>query len=461
MRSSNRGCDRPEHTIRLVLVLLTLLGAAPAPCAGAQLVKAGSEGFRVADLAAWQGRVVRRIDVRGHQVTRETVIRREIRTEVGEPLVLETVAADVTRLDNISIFAQIDVDAEAAGDDGVRLTFVFKEMPSWIPLVSFVYTEENGFSAGPGVTALNVDGRGIRFSGRAYFGGTRQYWVRVQDPWVAGNHLGFDVFGARYERTDALRGFEETSEELTPELGTWLGDRGRLRGKLSLFRMRSDTDGVTLSPDNDDLLVRLGVAVGWDSRDSWRNPTRGWQNELEVWKTGGFLGGDGDFWSMNLDLRRWFRTGHRQKLQLAGLLSLQSGDLGADVPLYMDYRLGGANTIRGYSVNELGKALAGKNQLLGTAEYSFTLVPLRRWDIWVLSMRLGIELAVFGDVGTAWSEPAELGWSRTRAGAGAGLRILVPGTEMTRFDVGWSPEGGVHFHFGNWSRPAAQRFRLR
>jgi hypothetical protein len=32
---------------------------------------------------------------------------------------------------------------------------------------------------------------------------------------------------------------------------------------------------------------------------------------------------------------------------------------------------------------------------------------------------------------------------------------------MTRLDVGWSPEGGFQLHFGNWSKPAAQRFRLR
>jgi hypothetical protein len=32
---------------------------------------------------------------------------------------------------------------------------------------------------------------------------------------------------------------------------------------------------------------------------------------------------------------------------------------------------------------------------------------------------------------------------------------------MVRFDVGWSPEGGFHFHFASGSKPVAQRFRLR
>jgi hypothetical protein len=32
---------------------------------------------------------------------------------------------------------------------------------------------------------------------------------------------------------------------------------------------------------------------------------------------------------------------------------------------------------------------------------------------------------------------------------------------MVRFDVGWSPEGGFHFHFASGSKPAAQRLRIR
>ena len=51
--------------------------------------------------------------------------------------------------------------------------------------------------------------------------------------------------------------------------------------------------------------------------------------------------------------------------------------------------------------------------------------------------------------------------SRTRAGLGPGLRLLVPGSEMTRLDVGWSPDEGLHFHFASGSKPNAQRNRLR
>ena len=421
----------------------------------------GARGGSAPGLVPFAGRRVAAIDITGHNVTKDWVITREIRTTVGDPLDLEAVGRDVARLDNLSIFAEIRVDGEPVGDDAVRLVFTFKEMPSWFPILSYVYTEENGLSWGAGVSAGNLTGRDLSVSARVYFGDLEQQWSRVSWPWIRGNHVSFDFYGARYTRPDVLRGFEETSYEFTPEVGTWIGERGWARAKFSYFEMKSDTTGFTLSPDNEDQLLRLGASVGWDSRDSWRNPRRGWQNEIELWRTGGFLGGDGDWWAMNVDLRRWFPATRRTKLMVSGLLSLQSGTLGEDVPAYMNYFMGGANTIRGYGVSDLGEELSGKNQLLGTAEYALTVIPLRRWDLWKISLRLGAELAVFADAGIAWSESRDFTTRRARGGLGGGLRLLVPGSEMVRLDVGWSPDFGFNFHFANGTKPKAQRARLR
>ncbi len=411
-------------------------------------------------LAVYENRPVTTIELTGHKVTREHVITREIRTRVGEPFHVTTLVTDVQRLDNLSLFAEIGVGAETEGE-GVRLVFRFKEMPSWVPLVGFSYTEEDGFAAGPKLTALNLTGRDISLSARAYFGGAKQYSTSFSWPWISGNHRSFNFYGARLSRSDTLNEFKETSYEFTPKVGTYLGEHGRLEGKFSLFRMRSDVDGKTLSPDNNDILPRLGASLGWDTRDSWNNPRQGWKNELELWRTGGFLGGDGNFWSMNLDLRRWVPTAKRQRLLLSSLLSVQSGTVGEDLPVYLIYRMGGANSIRGYEIADLGRRLYGKNQLIGTAEYSFSLLPLRRWDIWMFALRLGLDFALFADAGIAWSESHELAFDRGRGGVGGGLRLLVPGSEMVRFDVGWSREGGFQFHFASGSKPAAQRLRLR
>jgi outer membrane protein insertion porin family len=417
---------------------------------------AEADAAATAGLVPYAGRNVAAIAIAGQETTREHVIRREIETAVGEPLRLESVEADVQRLDNLSIFAQIQVEAAPDGE-GVRLVYRFKEMPPWIPWVGFSYTEQDGFSAGPKLSALNLKGQAISVGARAYFGGAKQFSARLTWPWITGNHVSFDFYGARLKRTDTLNDFKETSYEFTPSVGTYLGKHGRLDGKFSLFRMKSDVDGKTLDPDNEDVLPRLGASVGWDTRDSWRFPRRGWENELELWYTGG----DADFLTMNLDLRRWVPVGGSQRFLLSSLTSLQTGTVGKSLPEYLIYRLGGANSIRGYSIDDLGRRLYGKNQLLGTVEYSVNLLPVQRWDIWKFALRMGLDFAVFTDAGIAWSDAPDLALKRARGGVGAGLRLLVPGSEMVRFDVGWSPEGGFHFHFASGTKPVAQRQRIR
>jgi outer membrane protein assembly factor BamA len=478
VRSSARGLDPflvvpslgdPARAV-LAALLLALSGAplgAQVPTelpTGSQEQRKTVQGTTKAlspDLASFAGRSVAAIEITGHKVTKDWVITREIRTRVGDPLDPARVDRDVARLDNLSIFAEIRVDAAAVGKDAVRLVFTFKEMPSWFPVLSYVYTEENGFSWGAGISAGNLTGRDLSVSARVYFGDLDQQWSRISWPWIRGNHQSFDFYGARYTRPDELRGFEETSYEFTPQVGTFIGDHGWVRGKFSYFEMKSDTAGITLEPDDVDHLYRLGASVGWDTRDSWRSPRRGWQNELEVWHTGGFLGGDGDWWTVNIDLRRWVPVTRRTKLMLSGLATLQSGTLGVDVPSYMNYFMGGANSIRGYGVDDLGQEYSGKNQLIGTAEYSLTVIPLRRWDLWKVSLRLGAEVAVFADAGIAWSESRDFTTRRAHGGVGGGLRLLVPGSEMVRLDVGWSPDYGFHFHFANGTKPTAQRARLR
>jgi outer membrane protein insertion porin family len=433
-----------------------------APPAGAGVLRGGPEPFSVDSLSAWRGRIVRDISFVGRKVTQEHVIQREIRTKIGEPLDLTMLAADYRRLENIAIFSDIRIEAREDGDDGVALTFVFKESPSFVPFPSFIYTEENGFSVGAAVSALNLGGLGLRARGSAYFGGTTQYYANLDWPWMYGtNHDSANLLVAHRERTDQLRGFNETSDEITTRLGRYLGERGRGSINFSWVRMGSDVPGITLTPDNEDDLLRLGFTLGWDTRDSWRNPRSGWQSEMAVWRTGGFLGGDGDSWSLDLDLRRYIPTAARQKVLLSNLLTLQSGTLGQDVPVYFDYYMGGANSIRGYGITQLGTPFSGKNQLIETAEYSFTLMPLRRWDLFFLSFSIGAELAVFADGGIAWNEASEFALRRARGGMGAGLRLLIPGQEMVRLDIGWSPQGGFQFHFASGTKPAAQRNRLR
>jgi len=87
----------------------------------------------------------------------------------------------------------------------------------------------------------------------------------------------------------------------------------------------------------------------------------------------------GDFATATVDRRRFQRVNEKDTLYVGALTSLQSGTVGEDVPKYLQYRLGDANSIRGQDFH-FGKTLYGKNQLITTVEYQISVVRLKPYN---------------------------------------------------------------------------------
>jgi len=421
---------------------------------------------KVEHLKPYAGRLVADITISGNNVTKDYIILREIHTQVSDTLSVKRIGQDIERLKNLGIFADVSV-APTDYAHGVGLEYQLREMPWILPYVAFRYTEENGWSVGPAASSVNLLGRDILLSGRVLFGGATTFEAQIEWPWITGNHVGFELRSAGLFRDQLILQFEENSYEISPWVKTWLGDHGRLAGSVGWFQMNSDSSGRTLSPDNRDNLFRVGVRLGYDTRDSWRNPHRGWWHELQLMKTGGALQGDGDFWTLDIDLQRYQPITGRQTVLLGWLTTLQSGHVNVDVPPYLQYFMGGANSIRGYEFDVLGKELFGKNQMIVTVEYQYLLVDIRPIPVWKWSFAAGLEAAAFSDAGIAWEADPSLGvddtfgWDRFKAGVGIGLRLLIPSVDVARLDFAVGEDGDVIFHFAVWPKFYAQRLRVR
>jgi len=438
---------RVRSAAGILAALFAVLLFAPAP------VRAS---FDPSPYAAFEGKRITGISFSGNRSTKESFIRRELGLAEGDTLKVEKLAEGIRNLENYGIFGSITVGIEDA-TDGVLLEYEFREMPSYIPFVALQYTEEDGFSIGPAVAAVNLFGRGIRASGSVLFGGTTSFELVARYPWITADYrLGLMLRANHLSRDDDFLEFEETSDEISPWVTRYLGENGRVRGMIGYFHMKADRDGITLSSDQSDHFLRVGAALGYDTRDSWRDTRNGWQNEIEI--VGNV--GDGDFATTTVDLRRFQRLTRKQTLFLGALASLQTGEVGVEIPAYLQYFIGGANSVRGQDV-DLGKTLYGKNQLITTAEYQLSVLPMRPYNFFKWSAAMGLQLAVFADAGTAWTAPDDLSMDRAKGGFGAGLRLLVPGVEMVRFDVGFNRQGDVYFHFGGGFKWEAQRLRLR
>ena len=401
------------------------------------------------------GNTIREIRITQLQHTDRDIITRELASQVGEPYLQENTQKDLERLDRLGIFSAIEIEPIREGD-GVVLVIDVEETFPHLPIVSLEVSDENGVSVGPGFKSLNLAGRDISLSASARFGGSTNFEATVENPWFAGDHLSYRIEFFHRDRRNEMDDFDETATELDLRLGSYLGENGRIGGRLHFLSLGSDSPGITLSPDNRDNIAALGFFAGYDSRDFWTNPHRGWWNEIEVSKSGNLLGGDVDFWTFNFDVRRFQPLADQHILALFTLTTLQTGEVGETIPLHQDFHLGGSNSIRGWGLD----STKGKNQFINTIEYRYEWVPPRARKVFGFNFYLGVQLALFGDFGVAWNDRAQK--NRWLDGYGLGIRFLVPFVDMIRVDFAFGEPGeGVGSHIGIQEKAVMQRRRVR
>ncbi|MFQ5638154.1 MAG: BamA/TamA family outer membrane protein [bacterium] len=404
------------------------------------------------------GKPVKAIRLDGVKHTKTGIIIRELASQVGRPYLQENAEKDFARLDKLDIFSSIRI-SPIAENDGVVLQIEVKEILPYLPFFSYEVTDENGFAAGPGFQSVNLSGRDIFVTALARFGGATNIILFLENPWFSGNHLSYLLKVNQRQRFNELDRFNEISTEVSLQIGSYLGEHGRIGGRLSFLSIKSDSMGRTLSSDNRDTLPTIGFFLGYDSRDLWSDPHRGWWNEIELAKGGGFFGADNDYWTVSLDLRRYIPLVDRHTLAFFSLTTLRTGSVGKDISPVEDFHMGGTNSVRGWKINSRG---GGKNQFINTAEYRFTFIEPKLLSLFGITLDVGLQLALFGDVGIAWNNSDQFKTDNFIGGYGFGIRLLVPFVNQFRFDFGFGQPGeSFRIHIGAFDKPVAQRFRVR
>jgi outer membrane protein assembly factor BamA len=411
---------------------------------------AGQDTVSPTDVEQLYGRPVKEIRISALRYTKPAIIIRELASQVGEPYLKENTEKDAKRLDQLGIFSAIKIEPIEEGD-GVVLEIEVKETFPYLPTISIDVSEENGLSIGPGIKFINLRGRAISFSASARFGGATSFGTSLENPWFAGNHLSYRLEFQQRDRRNEVDDFAEVSTEFNLRLGSFVGEHGRIGGHFNFLSVGSDTPGKTLSADNRDNIPSLAFFIGYDNRDLWTNPHQGWWNEVEVSKSGG----DADFWTVNFDVRKFQPLANRHTLAFFTLTTLQTGTVGVEIPEYLDFHFGGTNSIRGWGLD----STEGKNQFINTIEYRYDLMVPRPLSIFGVSFYLGLQLALFGDLGIVWEDSQGNRWLD---GYGFGLRILVPFVDMIRFDFAFGEPGkGLNSQIGIGEKAVKQRRRVR
>ena len=412
----------------------------------------------LACLACWLtagalGQNVSDIRIEGLKRTSREFVLRQLASKVGEPDSEAKRRLDVLYLDRLGIFSSIRIDLDNQ-PEGVILHVILRETLPMAPYVSITATEDNGLAVGPALSIINLWGRAYLANVAVESGGSTSVYLRFSSPLLAHSPWSYSLGFSRALRDNPVFHFAETSATTDATLQYQFRPDLRLFSRITVLSLSADQPGITLSPSGHDIVPTLFTELRYDSRDSWSNPLQGWFIGLGASRNG-FSGSPASWWMGQLDMRWYRRISGRHTAAVFSLLSLQTGQPGVTLPVYMTYGIGGTNTVRGWPVG----ARQGRDQWLNTLEYRYQWVkprPIRLFGRF--NAYWGLHFAVYGDLGTAWTDPAD--FSRDFIGSiGYGVRLMVPYIGMIRFDRAYGR--GLRPVYGLGERADLWRERIR
>jgi outer membrane protein assembly factor BamA len=174
----------------------------------------------------------------------------------------------------------------------------------------------------------------------------------------------------------------------------------------------------------------FGLNVMYDTRDNINNPSKGAFVQLSNVNYRKWLGSDFEFYTFNLDARKYFNVVKDQTLAIRMLLA--STISSEEIPYTGYQRLGGKDLLRGY----FDGTYLDKNVVAFDAEYRLPLFQDESAPIYKIWKHLGV--VGFVSAGQVFDDANDFGFSEFRISAGGGLRILLSKEQRTniRLDYG-------------------------
>jgi outer membrane protein insertion porin family len=409
------------------------------------------------------------ISINGNFLTKDKVIRREIRLKPGRPFDATEIDESERRLRRSRLFNDVRITVQQPDPEDPEYRDVLVEVKerntgsvnfgvavgSDSGLFGEISIRQDNFdvgdlpeSFGEFVTGRAFRGGGQRFSmvfrpGNELF----QYAVSLTEPNLL--ETDYSLGGSFSWRQRQYRDYDETRITGIASLGRQLGDVWnaslRLRAEeVELNDIDRDAPVDVFEDAGPDTLTSVGLTLTRTTISTLTRPGKG--SRLEVgFETVGALGGDIDFYRADLDYTVYLTLdedflGRLTTLKLNGRVGYI---FGGRAPTYERYYLGGTS-FRGFDFrtvspkgirNDNGKLgddpIGGEWLVFAGAEYEFPL------------FQEVITTVLFVDSGTVTED---VGFDEYRVSVGAGLRLYIPqfGPVPLAFNFGFPiiKEGG-------------------
>jgi outer membrane protein insertion porin family len=389
---------------------------------------------------------VRRINIAGNTVTRDEVIRREMRQIEGSWYAADKVNRSRERVERLSYFKEVNVETPpvAGTPDQVDVNFNVTEQSTGSIMLGAGFSSSDGLVLSGSVSQRNLFGSGNALSLQLNTGSYNTvYSLSFTRPYFTqdGTSLGFDLYRKDIDTSDLddVTSYSQSTIGAGLRMGVPITELDTVN--LGAAAEQYSFDLTDESPNHYKLFcdntlscekTSLRLDAGWarDSRDSFLYPTKGSFQKAHA--EFGTPVGDIKYYKLSYE-HQWLKPLSRNvTLLLNGEIGYGGGYDGEEMPFFRNFYAGGIGSVRGFKAGTLGPkdsngdAIGGDKRLVGNAELLFPF-PGAGND-------RSLRLSTFLDVGGVWGpngDPAygdyeNFSFAELRYSAGIAVTWLSP-----------------------------------
>ncbi len=381
---------------------------------------------------------IERINFYGNKITKDKVLRRELRIYEGDYYSKIRVKVSEANLERLEIFEDQEVKTrKGSSDDQMIIDIEGKEQLQRSISFSAGYGGYEKFMLMLQYANNNMGGRGQNFEIEAMLGSaSTRFNATFREPYLFDKPVRGTVSAYNWD----MDYDEYTRKRLGGNAGIafLLGLDDFTRGTVQYTYDDSKmSDVLQTAPDEVKLIesniltssITLGVER--NSKDKWWDTTKGSLNAFTFEYAGGFLGGTSAFNKYMIHSTWYFPVFKKTVLVASAELGYVKKRTDGILPIYDKFRLGGIDSVRGYEWGTIspldsvsGVELGGVKMWLYKLEYR---VPIMKGE-------QGVTALVFFDAGNAFNKNSD--WK-------------IGGGSSVGFGVRWySPMGPLRLEYG-------------
>lgn len=387
---------------------------------------------------------IEQINITGNTITRDKVIRREMRVMENSIYNEKLLRLSKQKLEQLGYFESVEVATpRGSADDRLVLNLNVKEKPTGTFSIGAGYSSAESFLFTASVAKNNFFGLGISGNISAELSGRRQQFsASITDPYFLDTR---NIFSANaYRISTDFEDFRRQSFGGGVNIGRRLFDFTAVSMGYQIEDVKLNEFDLIVpeffTENADGLSSSLVFSINRDTRNNPLVTTKGTYLSVDAQYSGHGLGGDVDFFRIMGNARIfipvWKGTVFRFNARAGWIKSLS----GEPVPLFERFFTGGINSLRGYELRSVGPSITIPSTITGAdEEFVYGGDKLLVFNVeyeFPIYNQGGFRGVIFFDAGNAFAEDETFNPLNLRADFGAGIRWVSPFGPL-RFEWGF------------------------